>query len=190
MIFNFSNTVSQSFNQDDFNQLTTVENIAAKDLTTIYGNGYITLKKTDGPDAQYLKVYVDNNTEPFKVAMHGGGNTLSNYLRLYFEDNIRFEPFSTQSFYYQTLLSDKPLPKRYNITQGAISKTTELSLQGKGRIIIAHNIIGTTYPVTIDGQLVNIQLNAQFYTEIYFMKSFKCTSEYELNYIAYVEIKK
>jgi hypothetical protein len=192
MIFNFNSktVITHAFDESVFTELTTVENIAAADLTTIYGNGYITLKKTGGPDAQYLKVYIDGNTTPFTISMHGGGNSLSNYLRIYFQESIRFEPFSTHTFYYQTLLANVELPKKYNITQGAISKTTELSLQGRGKIIISHDILGTTYPVTVDGQLINMQLTSQFYTDIYFNESFKCTSEYELNYIAYVEIEK
>ena len=191
MIFNFNTKteITHAFDESVFTQLTTVENVAAANLKTIYGNGYIILKKTGGPDAQNLKVYIDGNTTPFTIAMHGGGNSLSNYLRLYFQESIRFEPFSTHTFYYQTLLTDMVLPKKYNVIQGVISKTTELSLQGRGKIIIAHNIIGTTYPVTIDGQLVNVQLNSQFYTDLLFNESLKCTSEYELNYIAYVEIE-
>ena len=191
MIFNFNSKteITHSFDESMFTQLTTMENVAASALTTIYGNGYITLKKRDGTDAKSISVYIDGNTTPFTVAMQGGGNTVGNVLRFYFQESIRFEPYSNHTFFCQTLLASEELPKRYNITQGIITKNAELSLVGKGKIIIASATIGTTYSATVDGKTVAVDLNAQHCVDIYFTESFKCKTSYDLNYVAYVEIE-
>ena len=56
MIFNFNSKteITHSFDESMFTELTTMENVAASALTTIYGNGYITLKKRDGTDAKSI----------------------------------------------------------------------------------------------------------------------------------------
>ena len=191
MIFNYSNdiNITQSFDESMFTELTTMANVAAKDLKTIYGNGYITLKKREGTDAKSLLVYIDGNTTPFTITMQGGGNTVGNVLRLYFQESIRFEPYSNHTFYCQTLLASEELPKRYNITQGVIAKNVEFSLVGKGKIIVVNSSVGTTYSATIDGETIAVDLNAQHCVDIFFTKSFKCKTGYELNYVAYVEIE-
>ena len=191
MIFNFNSKteITHAFDESMFTQLTTMANVTASNLKTIYGNGFVTLKKRDGTDAKDLLVYIDGNTTPFAVTMQGGGNTVGNVLRLYFQESIRFEPYSNHTFFCQTLLADVVLPKKYNITQGVIAKNVEFSLVGKGKIIIANDVVGTTYSATIDGQTIAVDLNAQHCVDIYFTKSFKCKTGYELNYIAYVEIE-
>lgn len=189
MIFNFNTKteITHSFEESDFNQLTTVSGVTGDNLQTIYGNGYIILRKTAGTDAQPLSVYIDGNTQPFTVPIQGATNVIGNTLRLYFQESIRFTAYYDNVFYYQTLLTDKEIPKRYDIIQGASVADKEFSFTGRGKIIMRNGNLGISHKVEIDGKSMYVQSNANHYIDILFTESFKCTSSQSLHYIAYIE---
>ena len=187
MIFNFNSDVTYSFKQDDFNVLDTKSDVASSNLKTIYGNGYIILCKVSGSSGQALSVYIDGNTKPFTLTLVGGSGNSNNYVRFYFQESIRFEPYSSHSFYYQTLLADKELPKRYDIIQGSNESGNGISFEGKGKVILANGSLGLYYPIEVDGKLVSIPTNANQYIDIFFTKSFKCITSTAFYYIVYLE---
>ena len=173
---------------EDFNVLTTMDGVSGLDLKTIYGNGYLVLRKTSGTDGQTLSIYIDGNTSPFTIKMNGGSGVTANVLRFYFQESIRFVPNSNHLYFYQTLLTNKVLPKRYNIIQGVNEKGVEFSFTGKGKIIICNDVSSSKYTAVIDGESFEVALNAQHCMDLYFTESFKCTCGYTLYYVVYLEI--
>ena len=173
---------------EDFNVLTTKTGISGLDLGTIYGNGYLVLRKTWGTDGQTLSIYIDGNTSPFTVKMYGESSGTANVLRFYFQESIRFVPNNNHQYFYQTLLTNKVLPKRYSIIQGVNEKGVAFSFTGKGKIILCSEVTGAKYTAVMDGESFEIPLNGQHCMDLYFTKSFKCTSGYTLYYVAYLEI--
>ena len=177
---------------EEYTNLTTVLSVAGDKLPTIYGSGYITLRRTDvNNSGNILDVYIDGNTEPFNVSIDiTQYGVRGDFLRFYFQESIRFDRApSYTSFFYQTLLSDKPLNKKYKITQGKTSGSEYITITGKGKILLspAGNPV---VDYSLDG---STEQTLKFYgyqcMEFMFNKSFKFKSNtYMSYYIAYTEI--
>ena len=183
----------KSGGDSEYTNLTTVFSVAGNKLPTITGSGYITLRRTDVNNASnVLNVYIDGNTEPFKVYIEiSQYGVRGGFLRLYFQESIRFsEAPDYSAFFYQTLLADKLVDKKYNITQGKTNGSDYTTITGKGKIVVSPSGGSPEIYYSLDG---SIEQSLRFYgyqcMEFMFNKSFKFKSNtYISYYIAYTEL--
>ncbi len=179
----------------EFTKLTTKVDLAGNSLGTIYGNGYIILRKTWGNDNYDLDVYVDDNTEAFKLMPTEVGSLQGGYYRFYFQEKIRFGgDLSDHEYFYQTLLSETVLPKKYNITQGSKLGEDYLTFTGKGKILFSCLDVTSSIYFKIDGgEEQTMPMSSTQYSEYWFTKSisFKRMNTgalYPLYYLLYLEV--
>ena len=190
MIFTFGDTFNKpsSGGNNDFDVVTTVSNIKGNAIPTIYGHGYVMLKKVSGSTADILEVYIDGNTSAFYVS------TVFYPLTFFFQNKIEFKGGNSNSiFMYQTILSSETIDNKYNITQG-LTGITPVTLYGKGKVVISVGTIDLTLSFSVDGgNTVETPVFSSALFEISFTKSitFRVVSlsdNYYFRYIAYTEI--
>ena len=197
MIFNYSSdiTVTHSFDEGDFNQLTTVTNVTGDKLPTIYGSGYITLRRIGVGYSGILNVFIDDNTVPFTVYINSTEyGVKGDFLRFYFQEKISFSGgLSSEAYFYQTLLADKPVNKKYNIIQGKATDTEYITVNGKGKILVSPTYGNPAMFFHLDGgDMQTLIFYGYQYMEYQFNNSFKfkaSTTTYPLYYIIYTEIE-
>ena len=180
---------------DEYTNLTTVSSITGDNLPTITGSGYISIKRINSMnDTNVLKIYIDSNTEPFELGFKDNQTGVrGDYFRAYFQESIRFGGAKgNETYFYQTLLSDKPVGKKYNIIQGRTNSTDYITFTGKGKILISPSQGEPLMYYRIDNVAENsIQFCGHQYMEFIFNTRFifKIYSHlYPLYYIAYTEI--
>lgn len=178
---------------DEYTKLTTVLSVGGDKLPTITGSGYITLRRTDvNNSSNNLNVYIDGNTEPFKVYIEiSQYGVRGGFLRFYFQESISFsEAPNYSAFFYQTLLAEKPVDKKYKITQGKTDGTNYVTITGKGKIVVSPAGGNPLMVYMLDGSAEqSLMFYGCQYMEFMFNKSFKFKSNtYTSYYIAYTEI--
>lgn len=194
MIFNFNSKteITHSFDESDFNQLTTVSGVTGDKLPTITGCGYMMLRRVAGSSTGTLDVYIDGNTQPFKLSTEYNYGIAGDFYKFYFQESIRFSNgLSTHTYLYQTLLAEKTVDKRYNIAQDIITNTNYINMSGRGKVLVSPAERGTTFYYSIDnGTEYSLSFRGNQYIELMFNESIKFKSEYgttALYYIAYLE---
>ena len=195
MIFNFNNDVNitHSFDDSVFNQLTTVPAITGDKLPTIYGSGYITIKRisSTGAAVDQVNAYIDDNTQPFKISSAVNSGLRGDLYTLFFQKSIRFENgISADTYFYQTLLADELIDDKYKITQGTTYKTDYTTFTGKGKIVIASYNSAPTMQYSVDNLSEQVYAFNRSQCMVYMFNEnfkFKSINEYLLYYIAYVE---
>lgn len=183
-------------NESPFTVLNTVINAKGNELPTIYGNGYITIRRTNATSSggDGLVAYIDDNTSPFPITSYNDSYVTGGFYKLYFQKSIRFGGgISTNFYFYQTQLSDTQLEDKYNIVQGATSDTDYITINGKGKILICTKTFTTVLYYKIDDKPENeLYFYGYQYMEFNFNESFRFKSQrggsYTLYYIAYTEI--
>ena len=177
-----------------YTKLTTVSGVKGDQLPTITGSGYIILRRLGGGSGGYLDVYIDGNTQSFKIASEYNYGITGDFWKFYFQESIRFSiDNNINTYYYQTLLSEKTVPKKYNIIQGVNSGSSYSEITGKGRALISPASVGfTAYYIVDNGTENSISFRGNQHLEIMFTKSLKIYSGSTYNqlyYLAYVEIE-
>ena len=187
----FSPFKSGDSEDSEYTNLTTVFSVAGDKLPSFTGCGYVILRKVSGVESRSLKVFIDGNTDAFTVLLDGSSLNATNYLRFYFQEEIRFEGARDASFWCQALLAEKEITKKYDIVQGVKTKGEYISFTGKGRVLIVTESRGITIAYEIDNnsEIQDISTGNQ-YMEFLFTNSFKLksnNSSYSVYYIAYLE---
>ena len=196
MIFTFSDGVKKEVKPSDeiFTNLTTVMSVTGDKLPTITGSGYITLRRLTGKSNASLNIFIDGNTQGYRWYINGTEyGVQGDFLKLYFQESISFSGgIDTDTYFYQTLLSDEPVIKSYEITQGITSGTNYITITGKGKIIVSPSYANPGIYYSLDNSKEQV---LAFYgyqnMEYVFNESFKFKtsySSYPLYYIAYTEI--
>lgn len=171
--------------KSEYTKLTTVANVAGNSLPTVNGCGYFILRKTSITDETELDIYIDGNTKPF---YYSGSNSLT----LYFQESIRFSGgVSADKYFYQTLLTEKPISKKYTITIGE-AKTSAVTIKGKGKIIFTSGYYNSRVVLTINQiSKLELSISGEFPLELAFdnnVSFYSGVSNYPIYYIAYVEV--
>lgn len=183
-------------NESPYTVLNTVINAKGNELPTIYGNGFITIRRTSASSngADNLVAYIDDNTSPFPIASYNDSYVRGGYYKLYFKKSIRFSGgISTNFYFYQTQLSASELEDKCNIVQGVTSDDEYITISGKGKILICAMTFTTVLYYKIDDMPENeLYFHGYQHMEFNFNKGFKFKSQrgssYKLYYIAYTEI--
>ena len=189
----FSPFKSGGKGDDIYTNLTTVASITGDKLPTIYGSGYITIRRIRNVDTvSRVNVYIDGNTEPFLMENRFNNGIQGDFYKFFFQESIRFDNGKVDDVYfYQTLLADELIEKKYNITQGLASPNADyITIAGKGKILVCPTATSQNLKYTIDGETEqSIIFHGWQYMEYLFNESFKFKNSYSnLHYIAYTEI--
>ena len=190
----FSPFRTSGSSESEFTNLTTVEHVLGTNLPTIIeGNGYLVLRRTGGTNGtDNLSIYIDNNTMAFPVISDLNNRTIGGYYKFYFQKKIQIVGgTSTHTYFYQTLLSDKPLEDKYIITQGGTMTSIYTEVVGKGKILISPHKYMTNMFYSVDNDTESrMDFYGNQYMEFNFTKKFRFMTEStdRLYYIAYTEI--
>ena len=173
-----------------YTNLTTVASITGDKLPTIYGSGYIILKRIGGTVSTTLNVFIDGNVQKFPLYSTVINNNVDGvFWRLYFQESISFSLGNqNDTYFYQTLLADNLVDKKYNITQGVTTNTDYITITGKGKILISFTSLATMRYM-LDSDVENRIVSDQ-YMEFTFENKFVFSatlSTHLLYYIAYIE---
>ena len=185
-------TFSPFSSGDEQTTLTTVLSVTGDKLPIITGSGYITLRRIGATGNTEINVFIDGNTQGFKVnSIYDVYGVQGDFYRFYFQRSISFTGGkSTDTYFYQTLLADTLIDK-YNITQGVTSGSNYTTVTGKGKILISPSYSNPAVYYSLDGGAEQMfSFYGYQYMEIMFNKSFKFKtsySSYPLYYIAYLE---
>lgn len=171
--------------KSEYTKLTTVANVAGNKLPTVNGCGYFILRKTSITDETELSIYIDGNSKPF---YYSGSNSLT----LYFQESIRFSGgVSSDTYLYQTLLTEKPISKKYTITIGE-AKASAVTVKGKGKIIFTSGYYNSRVVITLNQiSKLELSISGELPLELAFdnnVSFYSWTANYPIYYIAYVEV--
>lgn len=192
----FSPFRSGGSSESEFTNLTTVASITGDKLPTIInGSGYITIKRISytSNTVDQLNVYIDDNTEPFRISSTITSGLQGGFYTLFFQKSIRFENGSkTDTYFYQTLLADELIAEKYKIIHSTTYMTNYITITGKGKILISTYNNSPTIRYSVDNlSEQSFPFNSNQCMEFIFNESFtfKSLNEYfQLYYIAYTEI--
>ena len=188
---------SDSDSDSDYTVLTTVNSITGDKLPTIYGCGYMILRRTSSPDglSNIINVFIDSNSQSFPIGnLTQYTSIYGDYWKFYFQEGISFSNGkSGETYFYQTLLADSPVDKKYNIIQGVTVNTDFTTITGKGKILLSTGTQTATMTYRVDNASIDnsIKFNQYRCMEIMFNESiaFKTTYvSYPIYYIAYIEL--
>ena len=193
----FSPFRSGGSSDDVYTNLTTVNSITGDKLPTIYGCGYMILRRTSSPDglSNIINVFIDSNSQSFPIGnLTQYTSIYGDYWKFYFQEGISFSNGkSGETYFYQTLLADSPVDKKYNIIEGVTVNTDFTTITGKGKILLSTGTQTATMTYRVDNASIDnsIKFNQYRCMEIMFNESiaFKTTYvSYPIYYIAYIEL--
>ena len=193
MIFTFNDSGKVKPSDSEYTKLTTINSITGNNLPDITGCGYLTIRRIgDGP-SDSLGVFVDGSTQVFPLnSIVRYGVTEGGFYKIYFQEKISFTGKSdNHRYFYQTLLAEKPIVKKYNIVNGTTKNTDYVTISGKGKILVSASSFNPAMIYSIDGSSeYSFAFNGYQYMEFEFKNSFKfksSTSTYAIYYLVYLE---
>lgn len=166
----------------EYNNFSTVRAVSGDKIGTIYGRGFISIKRISIKTMAILDVYIDGSEKFFVLR----GNQFAYF---YFNESIRFESGEPNDVYfYQLRLTNNNSPA-YQVTQGIAPYQEKASFNGKGKALIVAEAGGVIISTTLDDSSVfYVETEAYQIVTIEFEKNISFMASTNLYYIVYTEL--